>query len=58
MRSKKICSYILISSLFFFTCLYGQPSGWKGKTEIKKNIHYIYNPQQGLWDNDPSKKSP
>jgi hypothetical protein len=56
MQSIKIYSYILISSLFFFTYLHGQPSGWQGKTEIKKNIHYIYNPKQGLWDDDPSKQ--
>lgn len=56
MRSKKIYSYILISSLFFFTYLYAQPSDWQGKIEIKNDIEYVHNPEQGLWENDPTKK--
>jgi hypothetical protein len=56
MRSYKTFLYFLIAFVFLATCLHGQPSGWQGRTEIKRNIHYIYNPQQGLWDDDPSKK--
>jgi hypothetical protein len=56
MRFYKTFLYLLITLFFFSSHLYGQPLGWQGKTEIESNIQYIYNPKQGLWDNDSSKK--
>ncbi len=29
---------------------------WKGKTELKNGVQYIYNPKEGLWDNDQKKE--
>jgi len=47
---------ILISTFLVLGNLTLAPLEWKGRVEIKEGVLHVYNPQQGLWDNDPTKK--
>lgn len=55
--STQVIIIMLISYLLLLTTnVFPQNNSWKGKIKIKDGVKYIYNPKEGLWDNDPTKK--
>ena len=53
MKKKLLITLIL---LIYSIPGMAQPENWRGKTEVKNGITYIHNLEEGLWDNDPTKK--